>query len=71
MATEISMNATALGVENEQTAPRFEVEVDGARLGQLRVSRGGVRWLPTGHQDDAHHLTWPQFDRLMRDQVRR
>lgn len=61
-----------LEVKNEQTAPRFEVrDSAGAKLGELIVSKGGVRWLPKGHEEDAHYISWKKFDKLMRTQKRK
>lgn len=71
MANEVFLSVRRVEVLKEQTAPRFEVIVDGAKLGELRVSKGGVRWIPRNHQEDAHHLSWEQFDALMREQPRR
>lgn len=64
------MSCTRLEVFNEQTAPVFTIEVDGARLGELRVSRGGIRWLPTRYGEDPYILNWQQFDSIMREQRR-
>lgn len=71
MANEVFLSVGRVEVLNEQTAPRFEVYVDGAKLGELRVSKGGVRWIPRNHQEDGHHVGWEQFDDLMREQPRR
>ena len=42
----------------------FEVRSDGEKLGELRVSQGGVDWWPANAQIPAK-LTWEQFDRVM------
>jgi hypothetical protein len=46
----------------------FEVRSDGEKLGELRVSRGTIDWVPRRHQRLAS-LTWEQFDKLMRDWI--
>ena len=46
----------------------IEVSSDDAKLGELRVSRGSIDWVPRSHQHPVSSLTWEQFDRLMRDQ---
>ena len=45
----------------------IEVTSDGAKLGELRVSRGTIDWAPKNHSQGIP-LTWEQFDRLMREQ---
>jgi hypothetical protein len=45
----------------------IEVTSDDAKLGELRVSRGSIDWVPRNHQYAVASLTWEQFDRLMRE----
>jgi hypothetical protein len=46
----------------------FEVFTDdGGKLGELRISRGGVVWWPKGAKTKKIDLTWEQF----RDRVER
>lgn len=45
----------------------IEVTSDGAKLGELRVSRGSIDWAPRNHQFPSRSLTWEQFDNLMRE----
>ncbi len=42
----------------------FEVRSDGAKFGELRVSKGTIDWCPANAQIPAK-LTWEQFDQLM------
>lgn len=42
----------------------FEVRSDDVKLGELRVSQGGVDWRPANAQIPAK-LTWEQFDQVM------
>jgi hypothetical protein len=45
----------------------FEVFDDDGKLGELRVSQGGVDWYPRGAQIPAK-LSWEQLARVMEDQ---
>jgi hypothetical protein len=45
----------------------FEVFDDDGKLGELRVSQGGVDWYPRGAQIPAK-LSWEQLARVMDDQ---
>ncbi|MGM4966893.1 hypothetical protein AB7714_25575 [Tardiphaga sp. 1201_B9_N1_1] len=67
----VKMSVPKVEVLNEQTGPEFEVKSNNKLLGRLYVSRGGVRWLPSGHEEDAHHVSWAAFDKLMRQQPRK
>jgi hypothetical protein len=46
-----------------------EVSADGAKLGELRISRGSIDWAPKNHTY-ATSFTWEQFDRLMQENSR-
>jgi hypothetical protein len=41
-----------------------------AKLGELRISRGSVDWVPARHQG-AYRLSWERFDLIMRESGRR
>ena len=43
---------------------RFTIKADGAKLGELRISKGSVDWLPANKQIPIS-LTWEQFARLV------
>lgn len=46
----------------------YEVFADGEKLGELRVSRGGVDWWPRGTRNRGRLLSWEQFAaRMERD----
>jgi hypothetical protein len=47
-----------------------EVKSGEAKLGELRISRGSVDWVPTKHQA-AFRLSWERFDALMRERGKR
>lgn len=44
----------------------IEVARDGAKLGELRVSRGSIDWVPRNHSYPCS-VSWEQFDQLMRN----
>jgi len=44
----------------------FEVRSDGEKLGELRVSQGGIDWR-AGNAKIPAKLRWEQFDRLMNE----
>jgi hypothetical protein len=44
----------------------FEVRSDGDKLGELRVSKGTIDWVPVNAKNPIR-LTWEQFDRYLRD----
>jgi hypothetical protein len=46
------------------------VMADDAKLGELRISRGSLDWVPARHQG-AYRLAWERFDLLMRESGRR
>jgi len=66
---DVKFSALGLDVNNEGTAPVFEVREKDKLVGRLTVSKGGVRWLPSG-QHEPHFVSWPGFDTLMRTQKR-
>lgn len=47
------------------TDVEFQVRSDGAKLGRLTVSRGGIGWCPSAKQKERH-LGWETFDKLVR-----
>jgi hypothetical protein len=48
----------------------IEVHSDDSKLGELRISRGSVDWIPAKYQS-AFRLTWERFDYVMRESGRR
>ena len=42
----------------------FEVRSDGEKFGELRISQGGIDWLPANARIPAKR-TWEQLDRDM------
>lgn len=43
-----------------------EVKSGNAKLGELRISRGSLDWVPGKHQS-VYRLTWERFDELLRE----
>lgn len=58
------------GLEVVNTDLLVEVQADGEKLGELRISRGSIDWVPRHHQHGTQ-LTWERFDRLMKEQANR
>ncbi len=48
----------------------IEVISDDAKLGELRVSRGSIDWVPRSHHTSLS-LEWEAFDELMQEHGRR
>lgn len=48
----------------------IEVASDDLKLGELRVSRGSIDWVPRAHAS-ARSLEWEEFDHLMQEHGRR
>ena len=44
----------------------FEIRADGDKLGELRVSKGTIDWVPAKAKI-PYKRTWEQFDRMMRE----
>jgi len=67
----VKMSVGVVTVQKEQTAPSFVVSDNNGKLGELRVSRGGIRWLAKGKQEEPYFANWKRFDAWMRTQKRR
>ena len=74
MANEVSVDITSQPLSREENGVVFTVnEVDDegrAKFGELRVSRGGLRWKPKNHHDH-HFMTWKELDDVMRSRPRK
>ena len=46
------------------------VKVDGTPLGRLKISRGGVDWLPSPNSKTSFALSWSQLAELMETEGR-
>lgn len=47
----------------------FDVRGNGLKVGELKISKGGVLWRPAG-QRASFSMRWGKFDRLMQDHGR-
>jgi hypothetical protein len=47
----------------------IEVHSDHEKLGELRVSKGSLDWVPRGHRQ-VLRLEWERFDSVMRERGR-
>jgi hypothetical protein len=45
----------------------FPVDVDGKAFGRLRISQGGIDWMPTGNSKTHFAVGWEQAAELMQD----
>ncbi len=62
---QILMSIGKAEISREETAPHFEVrDDDGALIGELIVSTGGVRWRSRNLQS-AYFADWAAFERVM------
>jgi hypothetical protein len=41
------------------------VKKDGAKLGELRISRGSADWWPSGNRTNYHPVQWERFRDLL------
>ena len=44
----------------------IDVHSDDAKLGELRISRGSIDWVP-GKRQTTFRLSWERFDEVMRE----
>ena len=70
MATNVSVNLASHPLSREENGVDFFVQNGDGKLGELRVSKGGVRWKPKGKQDH-HFISWHDLDAYMRELPKR
>ncbi|MFW7343591.1 hypothetical protein V0R37_18860 [Pollutimonas sp. H1-120] len=39
------------------------------KIGTLKISRGGIEWLPRGHSANAHKCTWEKLAEVLEANV--
>jgi phage pi2 protein 07 len=44
----------------------LEIQIDGDKLGVIKISKGGFDWLPK-YKQDKRSLTWKQFAAFMKE----
>ena len=47
------------------TDVEIPVKVDGSPMGRLKVSKGGVDWMPSGNSKTRHVVTWEKLAELL------
>lgn len=63
MAHEVRIDASISQVLHKDI--ELTVKTDGAKLGTLKVSKGGVEWVPRGKSVNTIHMSWDAFARRM------
>lgn len=69
MAHELKMTINhpiAIG----RTDIEASVQTGGVRRGRIKISRGGLDWLPSGNSANSYTLTWERFEALMESEGR-
>jgi hypothetical protein len=67
MATDVSVNIISHPLSREENGVDFSIDNNQGKFGELRVSKGGVRWKPKNKRDH-HFISWKDLDKLMREQ---
>ena len=49
---------------------KFDIKRDGAKLGELHISKGNVEWWPKGNKKNKLRLTWAKFAELFEENGR-
>lgn len=49
---------------------KLPVKVDGRPLGRLKISKGGVDWLPSPNSKTSYTMTWARFAEFMQENGR-
>lgn len=65
MAHTVNMEIPPQAVYNSDVV--FQVSVDDRSIGRLKVSRGGVEWVPRNYRDGIQ-LSWSEFAKLIETQ---
>jgi hypothetical protein len=47
---------------------RFEIKTDGAKLGELLISKGNIEWVPANNSVNKHRLSWEKFASLIENE---
>ncbi|GGE79612.1 hypothetical protein H1W37_16150 [Stappia taiwanensis] len=64
---KVSLGMKSHPLSREENGVEFEIHAnDGAKIGELVVSKGGVRWKPKG-QHDHFFADWKKFNKIMSD----
>lgn len=58
------------GIKVQKVDVELPVTADGRKLGTVRISKGGIDWVPAYSKTGGFALGWKRFDRLMRENGR-
>jgi hypothetical protein len=64
VAKTVSVTLKKHPLSREENGIVFDVNDGGAKLGQLIVSKGGLRWKPRNKRDH-HRSGWKDFEKYM------
>lgn len=71
----MTKHVVSMRVENAIPVGRvdvqFPVKVDGTPLGRLKISQGGIDWLPSPNSKTSFTLTWTRLAEMMELQGRK
>jgi hypothetical protein len=70
MAHTVAVKITSHPLSREENGIDFVVDEDGSKFGELRISKGSIRWKAKG-KHDHHFINWRDLDRMMRSEPRR
>jgi len=70
MAHKVAVQITNHPLSREENGVDFHVEDNDGKLGELKISKGGIRWKPRGRRDH-HFMSWEDLDQFMKGQPRR
>ena len=71
MAKDVTVDLGKFELRREEAGVNFVVHSDGGKRGELRVSKGGIRWWSRNERGEAHYATWSQLDDFMKEKPRR
>jgi hypothetical protein len=43
----------------------FKIKKDGGKIGELKISKGGVEWKPKGVSVNTISMTWTKFAKII------
>ena len=67
---EVSISIFSQPLSRFERAAKFVVKDSrGRKLGEMAISKGGVRWW-SHKEKGAHHMSWAKFDKEMRTRPR-
>jgi hypothetical protein len=64
---EHTVNVKTPALEVGKVDVVFTIRRDGTTFGRLKISRGGVEWMPSWKSKKAFHMPWDEFDGVFRE----